>query len=106
VVVRAATGRTEELGVPGTLLGLVDRPEIHDATSELEPGDTIVLYTDGLTEAGAPDNVWAPDELLAVMDGAPAGAGPQALIDHAVAAALGRDPEPRDDIALLALRAR
>jgi hypothetical protein len=50
--------------------------------------------------------VWAPDELLRVLESAPAGGGPQALVDHAVSTALGRDPEPRDDIAVLALRAR
>ena len=47
-----ADGTVEELGTPGTLIGLVERPELHDRTGELHAGDTIVLYTDGLTEAG------------------------------------------------------
>jgi PAS domain S-box-containing protein len=104
VVVRT-DGRAEELGTPGTLLGLVERPELEDAVGELAPGDTIVLYTDGLTEAGAPAHVWAPDELLSVLAAAPRDDGPQAIVNYAVATALGRQPALRDDIAVLALRA-
>jgi serine phosphatase RsbU (regulator of sigma subunit) len=100
-----ADGSVEELGVPGTLLGLVERPELEDAVGELFEGDTVVLYTDGLTEAGAPDRVWSPEQLGAVLRGA-AGHAPQQVVDHAVQAALGTAPEPRDDIAVVALRAR
>jgi PAS domain S-box-containing protein len=100
-----ADGTVEELGAPGTLLGLVDRPELEDVSGELGPGDTVVLYTDGLTEAGAPARVWTSEQLAAVLRGA-AGRAPQAVVDHAVQAALGVQPEPRDDIAVLALRAR
>jgi PAS domain S-box-containing protein len=100
-----ADGTVDELGAPGTLLGLVERPELEDVAGELHPGDTIVLYTDGLTEAGAPGTVWTSEDLAAVLRGA-AGRTPRAVVDHAVRAALGVQPEPRDDIAVLALRAR
>src|SRR5215213_7853765 len=93
-----ADGTVEELGTPGTLLGLVDRPELHDRAGELWPGDAIVLYTDGLTEAGAPHRVWGPEELAAVLRGA-AGGTPQEIVDHAVGEALGSQSAPRDDIA-------
>jgi serine phosphatase RsbU (regulator of sigma subunit) len=95
----------EELGVAGTLLGLVDRPELEDVSGELLPGDTVVLYTDGLTEAGAPERVWTSEQLGAVLRHT-AGSPPQAVVDHAVQAALGVQPEPRDDIAVLALHAQ
>src|SRR5829696_5802671 len=103
-VVRA-DGSVEELGAPGTLLGLVERPDLHDRAGELHPGDTIVLYTDGLTEAQAPANVWTPEDLTEVLRGI-AGAAPRALVDQVVGAALGDLPAPRDDIAVVALRAR
>ena len=100
-----ADGTVEELGTEGTLLGLVERPELHDRAGELRPGDAIVLYTDGLTEAGAPQRVWAPEDLAEVLRGA-AGGTPQEIVDHAVGEALGLQPAPRDDIAVVALRAR
>ena len=39
------------IGVPGSALGLVPDPDITDVTIRLEPGDTVVLYTDGVIEA-------------------------------------------------------
>ena len=100
-----ADGSVEELGAAGTLLGLVERPELHDRAGELRPGDTIVLYTDGLTEAGAPDRVWAPEDLAEVLRGT-AGGTPEEIVGHAVREALGVQAAPRDDIAVVALRAR
>jgi serine phosphatase RsbU (regulator of sigma subunit)/PAS domain-containing protein len=103
LVVRA-DGRTEEVGTPGTLLGLVPSPELQDRTAELRGGDTLVLYTDGLTEAGAPARVWAPEELAATAR-AVAGAPATATVDHLVASLVGPVARARDDVAVLALRA-
>ena len=64
-----------------------------------------MLYTDGLTEAGAPDRIWDDEDLARVLQGA-AGGSPQQVVDHAVREALGGLPAPRDDIAVVALRAR
>ena len=58
-----ADGHVETVGEPGTLLGLVERIELEDRSADLRPGDSLVLYTDGLTEARAPVSVWNPDEL-------------------------------------------
>jgi serine phosphatase RsbU (regulator of sigma subunit) len=104
-VVLRADGSVEELGVAGTLLGLVDRPELQDRGGELAPGDTVLLYTDGLTEAGAPEQLWEPEDLLRVV-GEAAGRSAQGIVDHVVAAAVATQPEPRDDIAVVALQAR
>ena len=49
-----ARGPAARLACTGTLLGVIDDPHIADTEVELEPGDTLLLYTDGLTEAGAP----------------------------------------------------
>ena len=100
-----ADGSVDWLGEAGTLLGLVEQPDLHDRGDDVNPGDTVVLYTDGLTEAGAPAHVWAPERLAEVL-GEVAGRPPQEIVDHAVRTALGTQPEPRDDIALMALRAR
>jgi hypothetical protein len=95
---------SEEVGQPGTLLGLVPQPDLHDRTAELRDGDTLVLYTDGLTEASAPARVWSPDELAAAARAA--AGGPAAdTVDGLVGATIGSLPRLRDDVAVLALRA-
>jgi PAS domain S-box-containing protein len=99
-----ADGRVETIGAAGTLIGLVDDPKLSDARTDLEPGDAILLYTDGVTEAEAPRRLWTPGELEAVVATA-AGATAQELVDHVADAALsGLTAPPRDDVAMLALR--
>jgi PAS domain S-box-containing protein len=103
LVVRA-DGAVEEFGAPGTLLGLVAHPDLQDRSAELRSGDTLLLYTDGLTEAGAPEHVWEPEELAAAAH-ASAGGSAEATVSDLLTSATGAVPVPRDDIALLALRA-
>ncbi len=103
-LVLRADGSIEEAGAGGTLIGLVEDPNLNEATTELHPGDAVLLYTDGVTEADAPRRVWTPEELAAVMAEA-AGATAQELVDHVALAALsGLEAPPRDDVAMLALR--
>jgi serine phosphatase RsbU (regulator of sigma subunit) len=103
LVVRSG-GAVEELGTPGTLLGLVAQPDLQDRSTELRGADTLVLYTDGLTEAGAPEHVWEPEELAAAAR-ATAGGTAGATVSRLLTAATGAVATARDDIALLALRA-
>jgi len=103
LVIRA-DGGTEHFGSPGTLLGLVERPDLQDRTAELRGGDTLVLYTDGLTEAGAPARVWTPEE-LADTARTVAGAPAATTVDHLIAATVDPVARVRDDVAVLALRA-
>jgi PAS domain S-box-containing protein len=46
-----ADGTVEFAGSPGTLLGVFTDIELTDATVDLGPGDALVLFTDGLTDA-------------------------------------------------------
>jgi sigma-B regulation protein RsbU (phosphoserine phosphatase) len=50
-LVRRADGRVHPAGWPGTLLGLLARPELQDSRLLLRAGDSLVLFTDGVTEA-------------------------------------------------------
>ena len=50
-LLRRAGGRTEELGNGGFPLGLRDPLPIASHTVTIEPGDLLLLYTDGLPEA-------------------------------------------------------
>ena len=73
------------------------------AGSLLDPGDVLLLYTDGVTEAGPRDRPFGEfgfAELLGTL----AGESPQAVVDAVEAAVVdAHEGEPRDDIALLAL---
>jgi len=102
-VIRRADGDAEAFGTPGTLLGLMPDPELQDRSTDLHPGDALVLYTDGLTEARAPHVMWGDEELATAVTAAP-GESPGALVEALVASALGDRAAPRDDLAVLALR--
>ncbi len=53
IVCRAATGRCERIETPGTWLGVVPDvgPAMPDSELRLQPGDLMLLYSDGVTEA-------------------------------------------------------
>src|SRR5215212_2321612 len=53
-VVLRDDGTTEMPGEPGTLLGIFADPDLVDCEVDLGPGDSILLYTDGVIEAGRP----------------------------------------------------
>jgi serine phosphatase RsbU (regulator of sigma subunit) len=80
---------------------MVPEQQYAPVQAELGPGDLLVLYTDGLTDAGAPRRVVTVDELLEILRGC-AGLGLEDVLARLQAEAVG-DAEPRDDIALLAL---
>jgi serine phosphatase RsbU (regulator of sigma subunit) len=105
-LLRRADGTVEEVGGMGTLLGLLPDPALVDDRADLGPGDTLLLYTDGITEARAPARVLTEEELRRAVARGPGGSA-QALIEHVAAIAVGKEgTPPRDDMALLALRAR
>jgi serine phosphatase RsbU (regulator of sigma subunit) len=65
----------------------------------------MLLYTDGVTEAGARDAPFGQSGLASLLTEL-TGRDPQQVVDAVEAAAVGAQTgEPRDDIALLALRA-
>jgi serine phosphatase RsbU (regulator of sigma subunit) len=58
-----ADGKVETAGRPGTLLGILPDPEIHSTEIFLGAGDTLVLYTDGVTEVSPLDDRFGPEVL-------------------------------------------
>jgi integral membrane sensor domain MASE1 len=103
-LVLRADGLVETIGEPGSLLGLGARPSLLDHTATLGPGDSLFLYTDGLTEAYAPDRLVSPQELSAALS-AQAGQSAQAITAGIQQLLLGEGPEElRDDIVVFVLR--
>jgi len=45
-------GHAMQIGQPGTLLGMVDPLDITESAARLSAGETLLLYTDGVPEAG------------------------------------------------------
>ncbi len=100
-VCRRADGRLETLGRPGRFLGMTAKAQLSEFTADLEAGDRVVLYTDGVTEARTGDTFFGEAGIAAVL-AASAGLGAQALADAIVAAALDfQDGPARDDIAVV-----
>jgi serine phosphatase RsbU (regulator of sigma subunit)/PAS domain-containing protein len=102
----ARDGGARFAGIPGTLLGIAGEvsPGLADLT--LRSGDTLVLYTDGVIEAGRPDNNLGEQGLLEVA-GAPPRASVSELLARIERIAVERSRgTPRDDVALLGMRLR
>jgi serine phosphatase RsbU (regulator of sigma subunit) len=97
-----ADGQASSPTVSGTLLGVLEQIDTQDVEVTLGPGDSLVLYTDGLTDAGAPSREIALDELHRQL-AASAPATPAVLVEQLVQLARERSGgRLRDDIAILA----
>jgi len=53
-LVRAADGAVEELDADGIIIGVLDDMEFENCAVAVQPGDLVIFYTDGVTEAEAP----------------------------------------------------
>jgi sigma-B regulation protein RsbU (phosphoserine phosphatase) len=103
LVVRAG-GRVEELGRPGTLLGPFAEVRVYDESAALAPGDALVLYTDGVTEARRDGEMFGEERLRALLAGL-AGRPADELVEQVERAVVAHHGGPLDDdLALLALR--
>jgi serine phosphatase RsbU (regulator of sigma subunit) len=103
-VLLGADGRTCCPEVSGTLLGVLREARSRDVAVTLEPGASVVLYTDGLTDAGAPRRGISAEELCRhLARGGPA--SPRALVRRLERLAGARSGgHLRDDIAIVVAR--
>jgi len=95
-------GAVEPVGESGALLGWVADPRLTDADVELGGAETVLLYTDGLSEAPAGTARFGEARVAEVLHGA-AGESAGTVAARLEAAAFG-DEAPRDDVALLVAR--
>ncbi|HEX4033991.1 MAG TPA: SpoIIE family protein phosphatase [Solirubrobacteraceae bacterium] len=97
-------GGTRAIGRTGTLLGVVDPIEVHEVEVAMALGDTLLLYTDGVTDAGHSTDRLG-EEGLAQLCAQSSGESLEALLERIRAAALERvSGRSRDDIMLLGMR--
>jgi sigma-B regulation protein RsbU (phosphoserine phosphatase) len=104
IVVRASGG-VEPVPTGGQLVGLFEEYESACVDLRLAPGDALVLYTDGVTEArNAAGELFGEERLAALLAGHP-GAPARTLVEAVVAGLAEWTESPGDDVALVALRA-
>jgi len=82
---------------------MLEAPMVHDSHVTLGPGDMVVLFTDGVTEARHDGVFFGEDRLQGVIDRS-AALGAQAVADAVVKTAVefGAGPS-RDDMAVMAI---
>jgi serine phosphatase RsbU (regulator of sigma subunit) len=102
--VARADGTVAQPCTPGTLLGVYDAIETPVHSTVLGPGDTLIMWTDGLSERRGNGQLFGEERLRDII-AAHAGRPPHELADELESAVLAfADAEPQDDIALLIAR--
>lgn len=112
LVYRKATGVVETIEPPGMAAGIDDgevfERSLSDCQLSLDPGDLLLLYTDGVIEAASlTDDEFGIDRLRQTLE-LHASGGAQAVVDavsDAVASFVGKAPQS-DDITLIAVEKR
>jgi hypothetical protein len=103
-LIARAGGQAEEFGESGTLLGIFPDPVIREVSTILRQGDALALYTDGLTEAHAPERMITVQTMVEQL----AHNSPRFARDaiDSLLELVDVDGGARDDIAILAARVK
>jgi sigma-B regulation protein RsbU (phosphoserine phosphatase) len=103
--IRLTSAGAQPVGQPGDLLGVMETPELHDVTVDLHPEESLVFYTDGVTEARSDADFYGEDCLTKLLTTSPtAGAADTAAAIEAEVVTF-QNGFPRDDIAVVVVHA-
>jgi sigma-B regulation protein RsbU (phosphoserine phosphatase) len=105
----AATKTVTRLDTLGMLIGLDANSQYEDAQAQLEPGDTIIYYTDGLTDAAAASGDRFDEEnfVTSFSTACRYCSDPEEIVDYLfdqVQQFIGADKQNTDDMTLVVLR--
>ena len=96
-------GSVEQLGRPGLLLGVFAQIEVYDCEYAIMPGESIVMFTDGVTEHRGEDGMFGEERLVEVLSRSARRSAAQ-VVDAIDEAVLGYSDRPLvDDIAIVVL---
>jgi sigma-B regulation protein RsbU (phosphoserine phosphatase) len=101
-----ANGEVQELESKGIVLGLFDEISLEEKRVRLEPGDSLLFYTDGITEAISEQGELFDCERLVRLLEESTGLDPQRIVDRAVTRMfewLGELPQS-DDLTLFMVK--
>ena len=103
----AATGKVRTVPGSGTVLGFLPNPSYEAVQVRLEPGDALLLYTDGIVEcAGLDEEMFGEDRLAQVLQESGSGSAGSIVgaVTSAVQAFAGN--QLADDMTALVIKAR
>jgi len=90
------------IGGPSSLVGIFESPVYEDERFDLGAGQTILLHTDGVTEARSAEKFYGEDRLMRLLHERVDRA--EELVVRILTDVLDFGGAPRDDIAIVALR--
>jgi serine phosphatase RsbU (regulator of sigma subunit) len=94
----------DDATAPGTLLGIYDEIDVSDRESVLAPGESVVFYTDGVTEERRDGEQFGEERLRELLAGC-AGLSATGIAERIERAVLEYQPvAPADDLAVVVLR--
>ena len=106
-LIRRNDGSVEELPLPShrVPLGALPQGEYSTLSVELEPGELVLAYSDGVTDARSPEGEFFGEERLLDVVASAAGSGPEELVAEVLGAVKGfiRGGLLYDDLTLLAI---
>jgi sigma-B regulation protein RsbU (phosphoserine phosphatase) len=108
---RSQTDSIERLDTDGMLIGLDMNTHYQEAQVKLYPGDTLIYYTDGFTDAANPNGERFEEEnlILAFKEACHHCRGPKAILDHLfdkVYGFVGRQSVQGDDMTLIVFQVK
>lgn len=99
-----ADGHLRVAGRAGTILGVFEDPDVPEAEVDLGPGDSVLFYTDGVTDERSATEGFGEQRLRSLLRSCQ-GMGAEGIADVIDRAVMEfREEDPRDDVALLVVR--
>ncbi len=106
-VVYRRSGERVTLERGGTVIGILEDIEFEEGVVELQPGDRVLLYTDGISEAANESGeMFGEDRIHACLEALPDSLSAREIVDQLIARVRGflDGVEANDDMTVMVLR--